>query len=126
LGSNLTPVTFETFKKWKEDRKSKQKAEEEAERKKKEEAYKQYKSGKAGMQFSGRELFDFNPEWAAAGDDEAMEIYEREPSEHGDDETPSSEPLYDPSAGAGPSQVPVSEELFEEDLEGLDIEDDED
>lgn len=117
MGSNLTPVTLESFTKWKQERKSRQKADEEAELKRKEEAYKQYKSGKAGMQFSGRELFDFNPEWAMAGDDDAMDVYEREPSEHSDDEEGKQE--------AGPSQVPVAEDLFEEDLEGLDIDDDE-
>ncbi|RIA93096.1 hypothetical protein C1645_690990 [Glomus cerebriforme] len=58
LGSNLTPVTLETFTEWKKNRKAKLEAEEELKRSTKEAAF---KAGKAqGM--SGRDLFTFNPD----------------------------------------------------------------
>ncbi|GBB95577.1 hypothetical protein RclHR1_02570011 [Rhizophagus clarus] len=58
LGSNLTPVTLESFTEWKKNRKAKQEAEEELKRSAKEAAF---KAGKAqGM--SGRDLFTFNPD----------------------------------------------------------------
>src|SRR5687767_3019810 len=58
LGSNLTPVTLETFTEWKKNRKEKLEAEEELKRSAKEAAF---KAGKAqGM--SGRDLFTFNPD----------------------------------------------------------------
>ncbi|OLL26868.1 Translation machinery-associated protein 46 [Neolecta irregularis DAH-3] len=57
LGKDLTPVTLESFTKWKSERKDKKLAEEEAELRKMEVAV---AAGKAG--FSGRELFEFNPE----------------------------------------------------------------
>lgn len=51
--------------------------------KKKSEAFKKMKAGmKVGMAFSGKDLFDFNPEWADAGDDNAMDYYEREGSDN--------------------------------------------
>ncbi|GAW09702.1 translation machinery-associated protein 46 [Lentinula edodes] len=59
LGSNLTPCTPETFAKWKQTRLDKKTAEEEALRKSKET---QHAAGKnTGM--SGRDLFQYNPEW---------------------------------------------------------------
>ncbi|KAH0833188.1 hypothetical protein J3R83DRAFT_12217 [Lanmaoa asiatica] len=59
LGSNLTPVTPETFAIWKKTRMDKKDAEAEALRKAKEV---QHAAGKiAGM--SGRDLFQYNPEW---------------------------------------------------------------
>ncbi|KAI6107954.1 hypothetical protein F5141DRAFT_979016, partial [Pisolithus sp. B1] len=59
LGSNLTPVTRETFAIWKKTRMDKKLAEAEALRKAKEQ---QNAAGKnTGM--SGRDLFQFNPEW---------------------------------------------------------------
>lgn len=59
LGSNLTPVTRESFTKWKQTRMDKKAAEEEALRKAKSA---QAAAGKnAGM--SGRDLFSYNPEW---------------------------------------------------------------
>ncbi|CAG8440789.1 16007_t:CDS:2 [Acaulospora morrowiae] len=58
LGPNLTPVTFESFAEWKNNRKSKIEAELEIKRAAKEAAF---KAGKAqGM--SGRDLFTFNPD----------------------------------------------------------------
>jgi hypothetical protein len=67
LGKNLTPVTEETFALWKKSRADRAAAEEAAKRKAKEAAF---KAGKL-LQFSGKELFDFNPDIAADSDDEA-------------------------------------------------------
>ncbi|KAJ7067300.1 hypothetical protein C8F01DRAFT_1120920 [Mycena amicta] len=59
LGSNLTPVTPETFATWKKTRMDKKQAEKEALRKAKET---QNAAGKnSGL--SGRDLFEYNPEW---------------------------------------------------------------
>ncbi|KAG0001589.1 hypothetical protein BGZ79_004440 [Entomortierella chlamydospora] len=66
LGKNLTPVTVESFAAWKKTRADRAEQEEMAKRKAKEAAY---KAGKM-LQFSGRELFDFNPEIAGADDEE--------------------------------------------------------
>lgn len=66
LGPNLTPVTPETFAKWKKTRMDKKQAEEEALRKAKET---QAAAGKNnGM--SGRDLFTYNPEWFQDEDEE--------------------------------------------------------
>ncbi|KAI0359776.1 hypothetical protein OH77DRAFT_1446355 [Trametes cingulata] len=59
LGPNLTPVTPETFAKWKRTRMDKKLAEEEALRKAKDERHAAGKN--SGM--SGRDLFTYNPEW---------------------------------------------------------------
>ncbi|KAI9000428.1 hypothetical protein BD414DRAFT_532299 [Trametes punicea] len=59
LGPNLTPVTPETFAKWKQTRMDKKLAEEEALKKAKDERHAAGKS--SGM--SGRDLFTYNPEW---------------------------------------------------------------
>ncbi|KAF8635705.1 hypothetical protein AX15_000329 [Amanita polypyramis BW_CC] len=59
LGSNLTPVTRDTFAVWKKTRMDKKEAEMETSKKAKET---QHAAGKAtGM--SGRDLFQYNPEW---------------------------------------------------------------
>lgn len=66
LGTNLTPVTPESFAKWKTTRMNKKEAEEEAVRKAKEQ---QNAAGKnSGM--SGRDLFTYNPEWFEDEDEE--------------------------------------------------------
>ncbi|TRM64499.1 hypothetical protein BD626DRAFT_492036 [Schizophyllum amplum] len=59
LGPNLTPVTPETFAEWKKTRLSKKEAEEEARRKAKDA---QHAAGK-NTGLSGRDLFQYNPEW---------------------------------------------------------------
>ncbi|KAI0707272.1 hypothetical protein C8Q76DRAFT_748544 [Earliella scabrosa] len=59
LGPNLTPVTPETFAKWKQTRMDKKLAEEEALKKAKDDRHAAGKS--SGM--SGRDLFTYNPEW---------------------------------------------------------------
>ncbi|KAG8719981.1 hypothetical protein FRC08_001483 [Ceratobasidium sp. 394] len=66
LGTNLTPVTPETFAIWKRTRLDKKAAEEDALRKTKDA---QAAAGKnVGM--SGRDLFQYNPEWFADEEDE--------------------------------------------------------
>ncbi|CDS11452.1 hypothetical protein LRAMOSA03715 [Lichtheimia ramosa] len=78
LGSNLTPMTLETFQEWKKNRVAKKDAKEQAERKAKETRMKAGRS--QGM--SGRDLFEFNPSLAIEEDydDEAMDLsmYERQ------------------------------------------------
>lgn len=80
LGPNLTPVTPETFAKWKKTRLNKKEAEAEALKKAKEA---QNSAGKSsGM--SGRDLFQYNPEWfededeGDASDDWDLAKYRRE------------------------------------------------
>lgn len=66
LGSNLTPVTRESFAKWKQTRMNKKEAEADAQRKAK---ASQAAAGKnSGM--SGRDLFQYNPEWFQDSDEE--------------------------------------------------------
>ncbi|ORY98545.1 hypothetical protein BCR43DRAFT_487715 [Syncephalastrum racemosum] len=80
LGSNLTPVTLESFNKWKQNRQDKKVADENAARKAKETRI------KAGRQqgMSGRDLFDFNPSLAMEDEDDEdaidLSIYERRES----------------------------------------------
>ncbi|KND04459.1 uncharacterized protein SPPG_00188 [Spizellomyces punctatus DAOM BR117] len=142
LGTNLTPVTAESFAAWKADRKAREKAEAEAQSKKKKDAYDKYKAGmKSGMTFSGRELFDFNPEWAIGDQDDedgAMEEYLRDDS--GDEgeipptngapngsQGPSTESKEGEALSSKTNGVDVAEDLFEgEDLEGLDDDGDDD
>ena len=69
LGPNLTPVTLESFTKWKEDRKLKQ-AQEEKQRMKKKEA--DLKAGK--LNASGRDLFTYQPDLFADDDEAADDI----------------------------------------------------
>ncbi|KII85224.1 hypothetical protein PLICRDRAFT_45404 [Plicaturopsis crispa FD-325 SS-3] len=65
LGSNLTPVTPESFAKWKKTRMDKKQAEQQAMEKAKQT---QNAAGKnVGM--SGRDLFQYNPEWFEDEDD---------------------------------------------------------
>ncbi|KAI0306212.1 hypothetical protein B0F90DRAFT_1697109 [Multifurca ochricompacta] len=66
LGPNLTPVTRETFAKWKQTRMDKKEAEADVVRKAK---HAQAAAGKSsGM--SGRDLFQYNPEWFQDSDEE--------------------------------------------------------
>ncbi|KAJ3340175.1 hypothetical protein HDU93_007264 [Gonapodya sp. JEL0774] len=102
LGPNLTPVTLETFTAWKQRRKEAAKASAEQAAKDREEAYRKQKAGgKAAMQFSGRELFDFNPEWQQQDDGEAVEEYERDESVHEDDDEESDSDENDDGSDAG-------------------------
>lgn len=110
----------------------------------KSDAYAKFKSGvKTGMSFSGKELFDFNPDLALDGDDEdgAMETYERDtkdddlavPEEfRGTDDAYVPRPDHDDSrkaSGKGKENeaTKVDENLFDdEELEGLDDDDGDD
>ncbi|PPQ92611.1 hypothetical protein CVT25_007299 [Psilocybe cyanescens] len=80
LGSNLTPVTPETFAVWKKTRMDKKQAETDALKKAKDLQSSMGKS--SGM--SGRDLFQYNPEWFQDEDDEDgsddwdLEQYRRE------------------------------------------------
>ncbi|KAI0833589.1 hypothetical protein BC628DRAFT_1344365 [Trametes gibbosa] len=73
LGTNLTPVTPESFAKWKRTRMDKKMAEEESLRKAKDERHAAGKN--SGM--SGRDLFTYNPEWfedEEEGEDEDWDL----------------------------------------------------
>ncbi|KAK7466120.1 Translation machinery-associated protein 46 [Stygiomarasmius scandens] len=72
LGSNLTPVTPETFAQWKKTRMDKKQAEDEALRKAKDQAHAAGKN--SGM--SGRDLFQYNPEWFEDSDDDGEEDWD--------------------------------------------------
>ncbi|KDQ53250.1 hypothetical protein JAAARDRAFT_39632 [Jaapia argillacea MUCL 33604] len=74
LGSNLTPVTPESFAKWKRTRMDKKTAEEEAMRKAKDAAASAGKN--VGM--SGRDLFQYNPEWFDDSDEDEEEDWDLE------------------------------------------------
>ncbi|KAG0220500.1 hypothetical protein B0O80DRAFT_460487 [Mortierella sp. GBAus27b] len=72
LPKNLTPVTADSFAAWKKTRADRVEQEEMAKRKAKEAAF---KAGKM-LQFSGRELFDFNPEIAGADDEDGDDVFD--------------------------------------------------
>ncbi|PWN98516.1 hypothetical protein FA09DRAFT_329569 [Tilletiopsis washingtonensis] len=72
LGSNLTPVTAETFAEWKRKRMDKKEAEEEAMANKK--ATQAAANKMAGL--SGREMFTLNPDFYDDGDDGGDEEFE--------------------------------------------------
>jgi len=72
LGQNLTPVTPETFAKWKQTRMNKKEAEQDAVQKVKQATAAAGKS--TGM--SGRDLFQYNPEWFDDSDDEEGEDWD--------------------------------------------------
>jgi hypothetical protein len=72
LGKNLTPVTVESFAAWKKTRAERVEQDELSKRKAKEAAY---KAGKL-LQFSGKELFEFNPEIAGADDDDGDDVFD--------------------------------------------------
>ncbi|KAH6575922.1 hypothetical protein BASA61_004806 [Batrachochytrium salamandrivorans] len=113
LGSDLIPVTADSFAKWKAERKEREKRENDELMKNKMEEFKKMKAGmKTGMSFSGKELFDFNPEGMQAdGDDEdAVDDYDGYYGRGGEDE----------------GTVEVAEDLFA-DVDGLedDAEDEE-
>ena len=77
----MTPVTLESFTEWKKHRLDKREAEETVKRKLKE---KQFQAGKSqGM--SGRDLFEFNPDWAEDSEEEDdyfdLSEYNREEAE---------------------------------------------
>jgi len=143
LGPNLTPITYESFNKWKAERKLQKEKEEKEKAKAKADAYKQYKAGmKSGIGFSGRELFDFNPELANPydDDDDAMEEYVREDTDDNTENKTEEKEENNKDKGKGKldvsdmkdsiskveEEIKVDEELFaDEDLGLDDVDDDE-
>ncbi|KAI9008526.1 hypothetical protein DFJ74DRAFT_687765 [Hyaloraphidium curvatum] len=140
-----TPINLETFTAWKQRRKEQAAADEAKKKKEKEAAYRNQKAGgKATMSFSGRELFEFNPEMAVGQDAEdegamgAEEYADRSASEHGDSDKEAGGISGDDSDGeeeednGGPvdglakkvGEMEVNEELFAE--EDVDLGDDDD
>ena len=102
-------MTAESFAKWKMERKEKEKREREEQLQSKMEEFKKMKAGmKTGMSFSGKELFDFNPELRGDDDDDADAV---------DDYTG----YYNQSNEEEASEVVVEENLFE-DVAGLEDE----
>jgi hypothetical protein len=87
LGPNTTPVTAESFYKWKAERVNRREEIENAEKQAKAEAMTKMKAGmRTGMKFSGKDMFDFNPDWAKDSEDEDVEDYtlpkDQEPQEN--------------------------------------------
>ncbi|KAJ2849746.1 Translation machinery-associated protein 46 [Coemansia brasiliensis] len=71
LGTNLTPVTLESFQKWKQERKQRKEAEELKAQQAKERAF---KAGKMSN-MSGRDFFEFNPQLDdGEGDDDSFDF----------------------------------------------------
>lgn len=101
LGSNLTPVTKESFAKWKKDRMDKKQAEADlVENKKKQQAQANKMIG-----LSGREVFTLNPEFfeadeeGAAGDEFDMATYFKNWEQARDDENQGNGHAYDDENG---------------------------
>lgn len=115
LPAKLTPVTLETFMKWKQQRLLKQKKEEEERLKQVEQAIKAGRSIGA----SGRDLFTYNPDLFNMDDDE--EAWEGDYTQR---EEEAMEDVQATTADSKPS-VAIDESLFEaEDLEALGLTDD--
>lgn len=114
LGKNLTPVTVESFAAWKKTRADRVEQEEQAKRKAKEAAY---KAGKM-LQFSGRELFDFNPEIAGADDDDGDDVFDFSAYSRNMDQDETAEEL-EARITRDMANVKVDDELFagEEDID---------
>jgi hypothetical protein len=71
LGPNTTPVTHASFLEWKKQRVEKQVDLDLKNRETKQEAVKKMKAGmKTGIKVSGKDMFDFNPDWANNDDDD--------------------------------------------------------
>lgn len=102
LGSNLTPVTPESFAKWKKERQDKKIAEEEAQRQKK--ATQAQANKLSGL--SGREMFALNPEIFGEDDDDdddgALDMATYMPSgwEQGRDDDPPTDEMQQLNVGA--------------------------
>ncbi len=106
-----TPVTVESFRKWKEDRKAKQDAEARLREKEKET---QIRAGKM-LHASGRDLFMYNPEAFLDGDDEEADA-DMDYTQRADDQE---------EQGADGASYDMDETAFmDESLENLDIGDD--
>ncbi|KAF8938106.1 hypothetical protein BGZ47_008737 [Haplosporangium gracile] len=114
LGKNLTPVTVDSFAAWKKTRADRVEQEEQTKRKAKEAAY---KAGKM-LQFSGRELFDFNPDIAGADDDDGDDVFDFSAYSRNVDEDETPEEL-EARITRDMANVKVDDELFagEEDID---------
>ena len=123
--TGLTPVTPETFAKWKEDRKLKKQQEKE---KQEIEQAKKKTSGKEFRLLSGRALFVYNPE-LFVDDADALDDNEYETVEPEEEEEVHNEPNYheeEEIEGENEVKVTISTDLFaDEDLDDLPSEDDE-
>lgn len=119
MPDKLTPVTLESFNKWKKERKEKEQKEEEDKTRKREAAVRAGKSIGA----SGRELFQYNPELFAVGDDEEAwegDYTQREYDEEEEEEQSANEPHSEKRKATA-----IDESLFEgEDLDALSLVDD--
>ena len=119
LGSNLTPITFESFMKWKQTQKER-KDKEALELSKKKEA--DVRAGRAGL-VTGRDLFTYQPDLFVAGDEEgAMDADAYATREADADEAPEKDTFFEPSAEEAGADI--DEDLFE-DVENIDLNEDE-
>ncbi|KAI8866572.1 hypothetical protein GQ42DRAFT_172498 [Ramicandelaber brevisporus] len=140
LGSNLTPVTWESFNEWKKTRKERAAAEEESKRKATENAI---KAGRV-LKLSGKDFFEFNPSLVGdidEGDDEDVfdfSQYEREDGDGNyandgessnaanyDTTTATTTTTTDASLAEKTQSMQISAELYgQEDIGDLDDDDD--
>jgi len=128
LGSNLTPVTEESFHRWKTTRLERARQETEQVRATKEAAY---RAGKA-MHMSGRELFDFDPNLAsmdqdAEGEEEVVDMagFSRRDQTVAEEKA-GSQRVTNGGGGDSPDPIVVEAELFAaEDISDIDEDDDE-
>lgn len=123
--TGLTPVTTETFAKWKEARAARRAAEVEAQRV--EEAKKTGTKGYSVL--SGRALFAYDPSLFIDDADADADEYEREEEEEEEDGSGAAGGAgADGAAGGAGAGGPIDESLFagdDADLDGLDEEDEE-
>ena len=118
LGSNLTPITFESFMKWKQAQKER-KDKEALELSKKKEA--DVRAGRAGL-VTGRDLFTYQPDLFVAGDEEgAMDADAYATREADGEEAPEKDAFFEPSTEE--VSADIDEDLFE-DVENIDLDDD--
>ncbi|KAI0683748.1 hypothetical protein BC835DRAFT_1295164 [Cytidiella melzeri] len=103
LGPNLTPVTKESFAKWKQTRMDKKTAEEEALKKAKDEKAAAGKN--SGM--SGRDLFAYNPEWFEDDDeeDEDFDLQKYRQRQEDEDLAAEQERIHNLSLESSPSEA---------------------
>ncbi|KAJ1799222.1 Translation machinery-associated protein 46 [Coemansia sp. RSA 2399] len=124
LGSNLTPVTLDSFTTWKKQRQMRKEEEEASARQAKEKAFKAGKLAK----MSGRDFFEFNPELQTGGDDDVDEYdFSQFRNSDGGYQYDDDEAAWDQKKAAGSGTAPQNEALFAaERLEDLDINDSDD
>ncbi|KAI0749641.1 hypothetical protein C8Q80DRAFT_1163116 [Daedaleopsis nitida] len=109
LGTNLTPVTPETFAKWKQTRLNKKLAEDDALKKAKDDRHAAGKS--SGM--SGRDLFTYNPEWfeeEEEGEEEDWDLAQYRRAQEDEDLVAEEERIRKLQLGEGPSSDPAADD----------------